>query len=201
MILSWNEWVRLPVLFSDLPRDAQLALTIYDCVGAGKTRPIGGTTISLFGKHGVMRQGMLDLKVWPDKEADPNFPSLTPGKTKDEGKEQMQRLAKVRCCFVRRIEVTFFLQLAKKHRNGQLPKVDWSDRLAFREIELINENEKKNSKLLHLMVEFPPIVVNDLPVRFFYFLRMINTNIFSTLWFIMSMMGTKFILRNVKVTS
>lgn len=57
-------------------------------------------------------------------------------------------------------------QLAKKHRNGQLPKVDWSDRLAFREIELINENEKKNSKLLHLMVEFPPIVVNDLPVSF-----------------------------------
>lgn len=92
---SWNEWVTLPVLFSDLPRNAQLALTIYDCVGSCETKPVGGTTISLFGKHGVFRQGMLDLKVWPDQEADGKCPSQTPGKTKDKGKVQMQRLAKV----------------------------------------------------------------------------------------------------------
>jgi hypothetical protein len=40
---------------------------------------------------------MLDLRVWPNKEADGNFPSTTPGKARDHGKEQMQRLAKV--CF------------------------------------------------------------------------------------------------------
>lgn len=49
---------------------------------------------------------MLDLRVWPNREADGNFPTLTPGKTKN-GKEQMQRLAK----------------LAKKHRNGYITKV------------------------------------------------------------------------------
>jgi len=87
--------VTLPVLFSDLPRNAQLALTVYDSVGAGRTKAIGGTTISLFGKHGVFRQGMMDLTVWPDTEPDPRCPSKTPGKTKDKGKEQMQRLAKV----------------------------------------------------------------------------------------------------------
>lgn len=53
---SWNEWVTLPVMFSDLPRNAQLALTIYDTVGPSKIQPVGGTTISLFGKHGVFRQ-------------------------------------------------------------------------------------------------------------------------------------------------
>ena len=92
---SWNEWVTLPVLFSDLPRNAQLALTIYDCIGCSQTQPVGGTTISLFGKHGVFRTGMIDLKVWPNCEADGNFPSQTPGKTKDNGKIQTQRLAKV----------------------------------------------------------------------------------------------------------
>lgn len=46
----------LPVMFSDLPRNAQLALTIYDAVGPSKIQPVGGTTISLFGKHGVFRQ-------------------------------------------------------------------------------------------------------------------------------------------------
>lgn len=50
---------------------------------------------------------MLDLRVWPNKEADGNYPSSTPGKARINGKEQMQRLSK----------------LAKKHRNGHLAKV------------------------------------------------------------------------------
>lgn len=45
----------LPIQFSDLPRNAQLALTIYDCGGPNKLIPVGGTTISLFSKHGVFR--------------------------------------------------------------------------------------------------------------------------------------------------
>ncbi|KOB76783.1 Phosphatidylinositol 3-kinase, partial [Operophtera brumata] len=78
---NWNEWITLPVHFSDLPRNATLAMTIYDCAGPGKVMVVGGTTISL---------------------------EQTPGKAPDRGKEQMQRLAK----------------LAKKHRNGHMPKHD-----------------------------------------------------------------------------
>ncbi|KAL0278800.1 UNVERIFIED_CONTAM: hypothetical protein PYX00_000504 [Menopon gallinae] len=150
---NWNEWITLPVLFSDLPRNAQLALTVYDCTGSSETQAVGGTTVSLFGKYGVFRQGMMDLKVWPDQEADGKYPSKTPGKTKDKGKIHMQRLAK----------------LAKKYKNGQLPKVDWSDRLAFREIELINETEKRNSNFFHLMIEFPSIEFNSVPYSVVYY--------------------------------
>ncbi|KAF9424540.1 hypothetical protein HW555_000351 [Spodoptera exigua] len=132
---NWNEWVTLPVFFSDLPRNATLAMTIYDCAGPGKVMVVGGTTISLFGKHGMLRQGMFDLRVWPGVEGS----EKTPGKAPDRGKEQMQRLAK----------------LAKKHRNGQIPKVDWLDRLTFREIEMINEKEKRSSDYMYLMIEFP----------------------------------------------
>lgn len=53
---SWNEWLTLPVQFNDLPRTAQLALTIYDCIGPNKMWPLGGTTISLFSKRGLFRQ-------------------------------------------------------------------------------------------------------------------------------------------------
>lgn len=104
---SWNEWMTLPIEYKDLPRSALLAMTIYDCGGLNKMTPIGGTTISLFSKYGVFRQGMLDLRVWPNRVADGTVPTTTPGKTKDNGKEQMQRLAK----------------LAKKHRNGIMTKV------------------------------------------------------------------------------
>lgn len=51
----------------------------------------------------VFKKGMFDLRVWPGVEGS----EKTPGKAPDRGKEQMQRLAK----------------LAKKHRNGHIPKV------------------------------------------------------------------------------
>lgn len=142
---SWNEWVTLPLQFSDLPRSAMLVLTILDCAGAGQTSVIGGTSISLFGKNGMFRQGMYDLRVWLGVEGDGSNPSKTPGKGKDSSKSQMQRLGK----------------LAKKHRNGQIQKVDWLDRLTFREIELINEREKRMSDYMFLMIEFPTVVVDD----------------------------------------
>jgi phosphatidylinositol 3-kinase len=122
---SWNEWLTLPVQFNDLPRTAQLALTIYDCTGPNKLWPVGGTTISLFSKHGLFRQvnfknivkkkqqhalqGMVDLRVFPNCEADGSYPTTTSGKAKDHGKEQMQRLTK----------------LTKKHRNGHMTKVQY----------------------------------------------------------------------------
>ncbi|XP_037955431.1 phosphatidylinositol 3-kinase catalytic subunit type 3 [Teleopsis dalmanni] len=140
---SWNEWITLPLQFSDLPRTALLVLTILDCAGAGQTTIIGGTSITLFGKNGMFRQGMYDLRVWLGIEGDGN--GCTPGKGKESSKSQMQRLGK----------------LAKKHRNGQIQKVDWLDRLTFREIEVINEREKRLSDYMFLMIEFPTIVVDD----------------------------------------
>lgn len=150
---SWNEWVTLPLQFSDVPRTAQLAITIMDCAGPGKATIVGGTTLSLFGKDGTFRQGMFDLRVWPNVEADGNCLSTTPGKGKETKKNQMQRLAK----------------LAKKHRNGQILKFDWLDRLTFREIEVINEKEKRQSDYLYLMIEFPNVTVNDKPVCAIFF--------------------------------
>lgn len=143
---SWNEWITLPVLFSDLSRRSVLAITIYDCVwNHNDATIVGGTSISLFGKTGVFRQGLYDLKIWTEKKADGNYVPKTPGKCNDANNNQMQRLSK----------------LAKRHRNGQIEKVDWLDRLTFREVELINEREKRDSQFLYLMVEFPHITVGD----------------------------------------
>lgn len=58
---SWNEWVTLPVQYNDLPRTAQLALTIYDCAGPNRLIPVGGTTISFYSKHGLFRQVFIDF--------------------------------------------------------------------------------------------------------------------------------------------
>lgn len=55
-IFSWNEWLQIPLEFCDLPRTAQLAITIYDCSGPDQLTPVGGTTVSLFSKHGIFRE-------------------------------------------------------------------------------------------------------------------------------------------------
>lgn len=82
------------------------------------------------------------MRIWADVEGDGTLNTATPGKGKDSSKNQMQRLAK----------------LAKKHRNGQVPKVDWLDRLTFREIEVINEREKTESENMYLLIEFPTVL-------------------------------------------
>lgn len=149
---NWNEWLTLPVKFCELPRNALLALTVWDIYGPNKSIPVGGATVSVFGKYGALRQGMHDLRLWNNVEADGNLSTRTPGKT-DCSKEQMTKLSK----------------LTKKHRNGHMIKVDWLDRLTFREIELINEKEKRSSNFMFLMIEFPRIVVGNQEYILVYF--------------------------------
>lgn len=143
---SWNEWLTIPVLFNDLSRYTMIAVTVFDCSGhRGEKTILGGTAITLFDKTGVFRQGLYDLRVWPNVEGDGAFHSKTPGKSTNCYINQMQRLSK----------------LAKKHRNGQIEKVDWLDRLTFREIELINEKEKRDSNFLYMMLEFPELSTGE----------------------------------------
>ncbi|GAB1301516.1 Phosphatidylinositol 3-kinase catalytic subunit type 3 [Apodemus speciosus] len=162
---NWNEWLKLPVKYPDLPRNAQAALTIWDVYGPGRAVPVGGTTVSLFGKYGMFRQGMHDLKVWPNVEADGSEPTRTPGRTSSTlSEDQMSRLAKVhRLQRQAELRAERIQVLTKAHRQGHMVKVDWLDRLTFREIEMINEvrSEKRSSNFMYLMVEFRCVKCDD----------------------------------------
>ncbi|XP_065671512.1 phosphatidylinositol 3-kinase catalytic subunit type 3 isoform X4 [Hydra vulgaris] len=132
---NWNEWMQLPTKFQDLPRNAQLGITIWDIYDCNQSNPVGGTTVSLFGKHGILRQGIHDLRVWPGKIAKGD--NSTPGKEEDS-KDEMTKLSK----------------LSKKHHKGRIMKVDWLDRLTFREIEMVNEDADE----IEYVKVFPEIV-------------------------------------------
>lgn len=88
---------------------------------------------------------MLDLKVESGCEAKSDSYITRPSNEIKHYKKQMSRLAK----------------LAKKHRNGQVNKIDWLDRLTFREIELINEREKRASNFLYLSIDFPETLIDE----------------------------------------
>ncbi|KAG5260736.1 hypothetical protein AALO_G00295900 [Alosa alosa] len=160
---NWNEWLRLPLKYPDLPQSAQVALTVWDVYGPGRATPVGGTTVTLFGKHGMFRQGMHDLKVWPGVEGDGADPSSTPGRTSSSlAEDQMGRLAKGP-------DLEILSDLTKAHRQGHMVKVDWLDRLTFREIEMINESEKRSSNFMYLMVEFPRVKTGEREYSIVYY--------------------------------
>jgi phosphatidylinositol 3-kinase len=104
--------------------------------------PVGGTVIPAFNENGVLQHGMHDLRVWSDVEADGSPQTTTPGTSLGTSAVHSGEMAKLSL-------------LAKKHRKGRMMKMDWLDRLTFREIEQINEREKRNSNCMYLMVKFP----------------------------------------------
>ncbi|KAJ8985789.1 hypothetical protein NQ317_014443 [Molorchus minor] len=148
---NWNEWLNLPVQFNDLPRTAQLALTIYDCYGPNKLGPVGGTTVSLFSKHGLFRQTYVFGQIERQTAIFPPLPLV-----------KLKITTKNKC-----------LDCPNLPRNTEMAisprRVDWLDRLTFRELELINEKEKRCSDYLYLMIEFPTIIVGGIAHHIVYF--------------------------------
>ncbi|KAI8618326.1 kinase-like domain-containing protein [Chytriomyces sp. MP71] len=139
----WNEWITFPLKYRDLPLSTQLAFTIWDVYGPRKTVAIGGTTFSLFGKHSALRKGKHKLRVWMGVEADGAIDTVTPSDITDFN--EMDRLER----------------LVRKFELGDIPRVDWMDRMTFREIEAVFNDQSAKLKDCHLYIELPKF---DFPV-------------------------------------
>ncbi|CBQ67863.1 related to phosphatidylinositol 3-kinase [Sporisorium reilianum SRZ2] len=135
---QWNEWITLPYKLCDLPLGAQLTFTIYDVASSNASRIIGGMTLPLFSKKGTLKSAQHRLFVWKGVKADGGIESTTPSKV-GEMKDEMGRLEK----------------LIKRHERGDLPRVDWLDKLAYRQVEKVYQVESQSSDRLFLYVDLP----------------------------------------------
>ncbi|KAG5522167.1 hypothetical protein RHGRI_034373 [Rhododendron griersonianum] len=135
----WNELITLSTKYRDLTANSQLALTVWD-VSCGKTEGlIGGATISLFNTKNQLKTGRHKFRLWAGKEADISIETTTPGKVPKEECGELERLEK----------------LVNKYERGQIPRVDWLDRLAFKAMDKIKERESgRNGSSLYVVVEF-----------------------------------------------
>ena len=87
----WDEWLTMPLKISDLPRNSLLALTAWD-VESPQDGDVAvcGATIALFDKHGEFRQGVLELRLWPNRAADgSSVKTSTPGIVSDLREHEM----------------------------------------------------------------------------------------------------------------
>ncbi|KAB7494563.1 Phosphatidylinositol 3-kinase catalytic subunit type 3 [Armadillidium nasatum] len=153
---NWNEWLSLPIRYCDLPRNSVLLITIYDCETPRQRIVVGGTSIPLFDRDGLFPRGLHDLRVWPEKIADP---VETPGLVDDKN-NQSHALNK----------------LEKKYKNGEIQKVDWLDRLAFQQISVIIDQEKKSSNFMYLTLDFPQVVVKNVYYHIVWWENMVPDN-------------------------
>jgi phosphatidylinositol 3-kinase len=150
---KWNEWLTLPIKYSELPLDAQLAITIWDFGIHADREPYGGTAVRIFDKKDcTLKRGRQKLRVWLDQTADGLEHSTTPSDPSPAGGE-MDRLER----------------LMKKQEAGDIPRVDWLDNAAFRKIESINKEMAKRRDYGHshfLYVDFVnfefPTVYSDI---------------------------------------
>ncbi|KAK3838131.1 MAG: atypical/PIKK/PI3K protein kinase [Linnemannia gamsii] len=142
---AWNEWITLPIKYRDLPLNAQLAFTVWDAASPRKVEHIGGSTLKLFGPFNIILTGPQKVRMWPDCEADGNDTSKTPSETGE--KDEMDR----------------FEKLLKKQDRGDIPKVEWLDNLAYRQIEQIHKKLLAQSDKMLLNIDLPKF---DFPVIF-----------------------------------
>ncbi|KAI9102738.1 kinase-like domain-containing protein [Phlyctochytrium arcticum] len=144
---NWNEWVTFPLKYCDLPLSSQLAVTVWDFGAPRKAVPLGGTTFRLFGKSCAIKQGKHRLHLWPNVIADGQINSSTPSKIAKP--TEMGRLEKI----------------MRQYERGDVSKVDWLDRLAFRRIEQINSSENLHENELFLFIDLPqfdfPLLYNE----------------------------------------
>jgi phosphatidylinositol 3-kinase len=139
---SWNEWLHLPVHYSKLPPNAQLAITVWDLQPLEPNRehatPFGGTTVPLFDDDNTLYRGSLRCKIHRFKRADGFSQTATPAlppksKSNDSSKNQDPRVA----------EIDRIRLLMKGYEMGEIIPNRWLDQHMFRQVEKLERLDLK----------------------------------------------------------
>jgi phosphatidylinositol 3-kinase len=146
---AWNEWLRLPIEYSAIPLNSQLAITVWDLSPAGgedsrfHAIPFGGTTIPLFDKDNTLQKGRQRCRIHRNKAADgmsdTTTPYLLPSKRARRDGKVVEEQRDARAAEIERLEA-----LMKKHEMGEIPENRWLDQLVFRQIEKLERGTFKS---------------------------------------------------------
>ena len=149
---KWNEWLELPISISILPLSAQLAITVWDLSptggkGArGHAIPFGGTTISLFGNDDTLQKGRQRCRIYRHMAADGLSPTVTPAQP-SPSKDRPQATMTPAMAVEQEMELERLEGIFKKHEMGEVPRVDWLDRLVFEKVGKIEQEVASMERL------------------------------------------------------
>eukprot|EP00040_Diaphanoeca_grandis_P008590 m.45750 g.45750 ORF g.45750 m.45750 type:complete len:858 (+) comp20050_c0_seq1:187-2760(+) len=137
--IVWDEWLDLPVKYSSLPRDATIAITVYDIKSVSETKVVGGAVLKLFHEgnpltEGTVQEGQLTLVL--TEGADGAALAL---ETMSSHPQEMGRLE----------------ELMQRKNHNELQQVAWLDSVAKRAVSKRMQNEVHKSNEMHVLVEVP----------------------------------------------
>jgi phosphatidylinositol 3-kinase len=144
----WNEWLSLPVTYSNLPSTAQVAITIWDLSpaedkdGQFHAVPFGGTTMPLFDKDNTLQKGKQRCRIHRFKAADGLSSSTTPWVIPPARKSR-KGIATEEVVDEVIVEMQRLEGLLKKQEMGEIPENKWLDGLAFKKMMKIKNNALK----------------------------------------------------------
>ncbi|KAK0303865.1 Phosphatidylinositol (PI) 3-kinase [Friedmanniomyces endolithicus] len=152
----WNQWLTLPVDYSTLPANTQLAITLWDLSpinpkggDQGHHIPFGGTTIPLYDDNATLRTGRQKCRVWRHKAADGYSDTTTPWRERRRrgrgGREEETVVVVDEKRSRREAELERLVGLMKKHEMGEIPENKWLDQMVFRQIEKLERQSVKDS--------------------------------------------------------
>uniref|UniRef100_A0A7N0T5H0 phosphatidylinositol 3-kinase n=1 Tax=Kalanchoe fedtschenkoi TaxID=63787 RepID=A0A7N0T5H0_KALFE len=169
---SWSELITLSTKYRDLTAHSQLAFTVRDVSRDNDEGLIGGATLLLFNNKKQLKTGKHKLRLWHGKAADGSIPTNTPGKVPRHERGELERLEK----------------LMNKYERGQIQRIDWLDRLTFKAMEKIKdqENSKSGNSQLYLVVDFCSfehrVVFQESGANFFVPSPIASTNELVLVW-------------------
>ncbi|OQO13539.1 hypothetical protein B0A48_01768 [Cryoendolithus antarcticus] len=152
---SWAQWLTLPVDYSSLPVNTQLAITAWDLSPVnphggddGHHIPFAGTTIPLFDETATLRTGRQKCRMWRHRAADGFSDSSTPWRERKKrgqrGEENGHALVNER--HVRReAELERLVDLIKKQEMGEISENKWLDQMVYRQIEKLERQSVKDA--------------------------------------------------------
>lgn len=118
---AWDDWLTFSIKYRDLPHSTQLTLTCWEMRDGRPTTLLGGAAMPMFNKRGRLKTGPQDLKVCEGVEPSgkPGAGCNCPGKLSLRDRGRLGQLE----------------HLVQMYQRGDVPQLDWLDKLAFKEID------------------------------------------------------------------
>lgn len=146
----WNEWLTLPITYSNIPLSSQLAITVWDLSPTGgegsklHAIPFGGTTIPLFDNDNTLQKGRQRCRLHRHKAADGLSSSTTPWIIPPARRNQKDEKASIGSVNEQGAEMERLEGLLKKQEMGEIPPNAWLDQMVFRQMMKLRSNALKS---------------------------------------------------------